>query len=163
MLDVWCGTAQIKTITPQVNCQDRDDWVAMCNRNPDTKTQPHLKGHKVYVMITHSWQQAPPDQFILTGTLRETRARRGPHIDALTASFKCHVTAADPRGRRAGLTGLEDATHKLSGLSSICWVWLVESTFIFLSVRSPWFYLTFSQERRVIADVLLAFCTRSCD
>lgn len=81
---------------------------------------PQLKGHKLFTAITRGRQQAPPQQFILTGTLTETRARRGPHIDALTTSVKCHVTGDDPRGCRAGLTGFEVATRKLSGLASIC-------------------------------------------
>lgn len=89
------------------------------------------------------------------------QARPGPHTDAPTTSFTCHVTGDDPRGCRAGLTGFEVATRKLSGLSSVCWVRLVESAFISVSVGSAWFYLTFSQEHHVIADMLLAFCTRS--
>lgn len=117
---------------------------------------PQLKGHKLLE------RSHPAVSRLLQGTLTETRARRVAHILMPWSSFKCQVTGDDPWGCRAGLTGFEVATCKLSGLTSICWVWLVEATFIFVSVRSAWFYLTFSQEHHVIAVMLLACCTRSC-
>lgn len=46
-----------------------------------------------------------------------------PHIDAPITSFKCHATNDGPRGHRTGLRGFEDAMHKLSDWTSICWVW----------------------------------------
>lgn len=151
---------QIKPISSHVNCQNQSGWVTICNRVPDTENlrSPTTQRPQTVGAITLGWQRAPPEH------INRDATRRGPHIDALTASFNCHVTGDDPRGCQAGLTGFEVATRRLSGLANICCrVWLVEATFIFVSVRSAWFYLAFSQEHHVIADMLLAFCTRSCN
>lgn len=47
-----------------------------------------------------------------------------PHILMLPiTSSKCHMSSNGPWGCRASLWGSEDAMHKLSDLTSICWGW----------------------------------------